>query len=163
MARNRLFRRPGAVGLIYSRLWYTKRARAPGARGDGGRAPAGGRGEASAALSHRHTPGWVGAGLGGAGSSLATPRPPKPLNGQKHLPKNPLEMVRWVSVGWCTSKCVVVMHHTWAYGAQEVSDGRVGVIYNYLHRSPLRACLAFSPPRAMFASALQKLWYIRKQ
>jgi len=140
MPRNRLFRRPGAVAGVYTGLPCTKRARAPEARGDGGRAPAGGRGEASAALSHRHTPGWVGAGLGGAGSSLATPRPPKPLNGQKHLPKNPLEMVRWVSVGWCTSKCVVVIHHTWAYGAQEVSDGRVGVDIGSASRSAEVTC-----------------------
>jgi len=59
-------------------------------------APGGGRNEASAVLSHPPTTGWVGGGLGGARSSLATPRPPKPQKVKKPCPKNPLEFVRWM-------------------------------------------------------------------
>ena len=59
-------------------------------------APGGGRNEASAVLSHPPTTGWVGGGLGGARSSLATPRPPKPQKVKRPWPKNPLEFVRWI-------------------------------------------------------------------
>ena len=59
-------------------------------------APGGGRNEASAVLSHPPTTGWVGGGLGGARSSLATPRPPKPQKVKKPCPQNPLEFVRWM-------------------------------------------------------------------
>ena len=59
-------------------------------------APGGGRNEASAVLSHPPTTGWVGGGLGGARSSLATPRPPNPQKVKKRCPKNPLEFIRWM-------------------------------------------------------------------
>ena len=59
-------------------------------------APGGGRNGAPAVLPHPPTTGWVGGGLGGARSSLATPRPPKPQKVKKPCPKNPLEFVRWM-------------------------------------------------------------------
>ena len=59
-------------------------------------APGGGRNGAPAVLSHPPTTGWVGGGLGGARSSLATPRPPKPQKVKKPCPKNPLGFVRWM-------------------------------------------------------------------
>ena len=70
-------------------------------------APGGGRNEAPAVLSHPPTTGWIGGGLGGARSSLATPRPPKPQKVKSVAPK-----ICWnLSVGYFASKCVVVMHH----------------------------------------------------
>ena len=77
-------------------------------------APGGGRNEAPAVVSHPHTTGGVGGGLGGARSSLATSRPPKPQKVKNLGPK-----IRWnLSVGYFASKCVVVMHHVWTCAAQ---------------------------------------------
>ena len=85
-----------ASRLMKARLLCTKPNSASCRQAGAEPAPGGGRNEASAVLSHPPTTGWVGGGLGGARSSLATPRPPKPQKVKKPCPKNPLEFVRWM-------------------------------------------------------------------
>ena len=85
-----------ASPVVRSLLLYTKPSSASCRQAGAEPAPGGGRSEAPAVVSHPHTTGGVGGGLGGARSSLATPRPPKPQKVKKPWPKNPLEFVRWM-------------------------------------------------------------------
>ena len=126
----------GAAGGVYTGLLYTKPSTTPPAR----------------ARAERHHPGVVGepaAGcipsvppVGGWGRLGASSWPQirrwdrrrccSRVSGPPGGPE-----IRWLlSVGWCPSKRVVVIHCARPYTAQKASGGCVTAIFNYQHRWP---------------------------
>jgi hypothetical protein len=120
--------------LVWRRRWGLYRAlvhqtqhHSPRTCG-GGAAPAGGRRRASRRLNSVRTPcGWL---LGPARGEFLAPNSPLVPPCRRRISGPPRgSEIRWIlSVGWCPSKRVVVIHYTRPHTAHKIPDGRLGAI-----------------------------------